>query len=101
MFKKRQPEVKLSELASSSDETIPKKRRAYLDTSAKTNPTFSSFANKVLRKQAQEGVDSVYENDKDHLAEKFYYLDHTAEVLENYRKLQENIIFGKVLHDER
>ena len=54
-----------------------------------------------MRKQAQEGVDSVYENDKDRLAEKFYYLDHTAEVLENYRKLQENIIFGKVLHEER
>lgn len=28
-------------------------------------------------------------------------LDHTAEVLENYRKIKENELFQKVLHDER
>tara|TARA_B110000285_G_scaffold208597_1_gene248933 strand:+ start:162 stop:482 length:321 start_codon:yes stop_codon:yes gene_type:complete len=28
-------------------------------------------------------------------------LDHTAEVLENYRRLQENIIFDRILDDER
>jgi len=28
-------------------------------------------------------------------------LDHTAEVLENYRKIKENEIFQQVLHDER
>jgi hypothetical protein len=32
---------------------------------------------------------------------KFFYLDHTAEVLENYRRIQENQIFDKILHDER
>ena len=32
---------------------------------------------------------------------KFFYLDHTAEVLENYRRFQENTIFDKILHDER
>lgn len=73
----------------------------YLDTSMKTNPTFGSFANKELRRQATAGVDSVYMNDKDRLYEKFYYLDHTAEVLENYRKIQENLIFDRVLHDQR
>ena len=35
------------------------------------------------------------------MGEKFYYLDHTAEVLENYRKIQENKIFDRVLHDSR
>lgn len=35
------------------------------------------------------------------MGEKFYYLDHTAEVLENYRKIQENKIFDRILHDER
>ena len=35
------------------------------------------------------------------MSEKFYYLDHTAEVLENYRKIQENKIYDRVLHDER
>lgn len=35
------------------------------------------------------------------MREKFFYLDHTAEILENYRRLQENKIFDKVLHDER
>ena len=28
-------------------------------------------------------------------------MDHTAEVLENYRRIQENKIFDKILHDER
>jgi hypothetical protein len=28
-------------------------------------------------------------------------LDHTAEVLENYRRIKENEIFDRVLHDER
>ena len=46
-------------------------------------------------------MDSVYDNDIDRLSEKFFYLDHTAEVLENYRKIQENVIFDRVLHDER
>lgn len=62
-------------------------RRAYIDTSVKSNPEFGSFANKVLRKQAIEGVDSVYDAERALLGEKFYFLDHTAEVLENYRKI--------------
>ena len=53
----------------------------------KSNPDFGSFANKVLRKQAVAGVDSVYDAEKARMGEKFYYLDHTAEVLENYRKV--------------
>ena len=35
------------------------------------------------------------------MRKKFFYLDHTAEVLENYRRMEENQIFDKVLHDER
>jgi len=48
-----------------------------------------------------EGVNSVQRDEQARLGEKFYYLDHTAEVLENYRKIQENIIFDRLLHDER
>lgn len=66
---------------------MPKNRRSYLDISVKSNPDFGSFANKVLRKQAVAGVDSVYDAEKARMGEKFYYLDHTAEVLENYRKV--------------
>ena len=91
--------VKLSEVAQA--EEMPKKRRAYLDTSQKNNPEFGSFANKVLRKQATAAVDSIYDDEKQRLGQKFYYLDHTAEVLENYRKMQENKIYDRVLHDER
>ena len=60
-----------------------------------------SFINKTAKKQALQGIDSVAESDRGHLHEKFYYLDHTAEVLENYRRIQENEIFDKVLHGER
>lgn len=35
------------------------------------------------------------------MTKKFFALDHTAEVLENYRRLKENEIFDKILHDER
>ena len=31
----------------------------------------------------------------------FHRLDHTAEVLENYRKIQENILYDRLLHDGR
>lgn len=35
------------------------------------------------------------------MGRKFFYLDHTAEVLENYRRIQENEIYNKVLHETR
>mmetsp|Transcript_7117 Transcript_7117/g.11272 ORF Transcript_7117/g.11272 Transcript_7117/m.11272 type:complete len:80 (-) Transcript_7117:931-1170(-) len=35
------------------------------------------------------------------MQKKFFYLDHTAEVLENYRRIEENKIFDKILHDGR
>jgi hypothetical protein len=35
------------------------------------------------------------------LRQKFFVLDHTAEVLENYRRIQENELFNKVLFEER
>lgn len=96
-FRKGQPDVKLSDMAKMKD--VSTKRRTYLDTSVKTNPGLGSFANRVLRKQAVQGVDSAYSAEKGRMGEKFYYLDHTAEVLENYRKIQENKIFDRVLHD--
>ena len=32
---------------------------------------------------------------------KYFALDHTAEILENYRRIQENDIWDRVLHDKR
>ena len=53
------PMVKLSEMAEAEPAKVPKKRRLYIDTSPRTNPKFTSFANKALRKQAVTGVDSI------------------------------------------
>ena len=74
-------------MAEKDPESVSKKRRLYLDTSFKTNPVFGSFANQALRKEAVGGVDSAYDHERARLGQKFYYLDHTAEVLENYRKI--------------
>ena len=93
--------VKFSEMAEAEAAEVTKKRRPYIDTSPRTNPKFTSFANRTLRKQAVEGVNSIQRDEKARLGEKFYYLDHTAEVLENYRKINENKIFDRLLHDER
>ena len=35
------------------------------------------------------------------MQQKFYSLDHTAEVLENYRRIEEHNLFAKYLHVER
>ena len=46
-------------------------------------------------------IDDIEESERDDLGRKFFYLDHTAEVLENYRRIEENNIFDKVLHETR
>jgi len=53
------PMVKFSEMAEAEPAEVTKKRRPYIDTSPRTNPKFTSFANRTLRKQAVEGVNSI------------------------------------------
>ena len=65
------------------------------------NPKLYSFANKALRKEASETITAIEERESHDMSKKFFALDHTAEVLENYRRIKENEIFDKVLHEER
>jgi hypothetical protein len=46
-------------------------------------------------------VQDIWNKEGGSLRDKFFLLDHTAEVLENYRRIQENEIFDKVLFEER
>lgn len=79
----------------------PKKRRPHINISPIANPKLYSFANKEIRKEAIQAVHDIEITEKGDLGRKFFYLDHTAEVLENYRRIQENIVFDKVLHETR
>lgn len=57
--------------------------------------------NRSLQKYARAAVTDIEEKEWFNMREKFFALDHTAEVLENYRRIQENKIFDRILHDER
>jgi len=57
--------------------------------------------NKVLQKRVSKIVDMNRQSNYYDLSRKFFFLDHTAEVLENYRRIEENKIFDRILHDER
>jgi len=46
-------------------------------------------------------VTDIEREEMGNLSKKFFLLDHTAEVLENYRRIKENEIFDQILHDER
>ena len=48
-----------------------------------------------------QAVHDIERTEKGDLGRKFFYLDHTAEVLENYRRIQENEIYNRVLHETR
>ncbi len=93
--------VRLSQLASTSPDKVPKIRREYFNRGRISNPKFYSYANRVIRKQAVSGIHDLELSERDDLGRKFFALDHTAEVLENYRRIKENEIYTKVLHDER
>jgi hypothetical protein len=46
-------------------------------------------------------VTDIENSERDSLGRKFFALDHTAEVLENYRKIKENEIYERILHETR
>lgn len=57
--------------------------------------------NEVLRKETNEAVNLAAKSNDSKLRAKIFILDHTAEVLENFRRLQEYNIWKKELHYER
>ena len=86
-------------MAEAEPDNVPKRRRQYMDTGKSTNPVLYSFANQALRKKASGAVHELERNERAMLGDRFFYLDHTAEVLENYRRIQENKIFDAALHE--
>ena len=65
------------------------------------NPLAFHQLNKRLGKQSSNAVTDIQQTEFYDMRQKFFALDHTAEVLENYRRIHENQLFDKVLHDER
>ena len=58
-----------------------------MDTGKTTNPVFYSFANQKLRKETSGKIHEMEQAERGILGDRFFYLDHTAEVLENYRRI--------------
>ena len=65
------------------------------------NPYKLRRLNIDLKRQATKAVDKIWDEEGGSLRNKFFYLDHTAEVLENYRRVKENELFNHILHGER
>lgn len=100
-FKERQSETNRAELSKLATTQKVGKRRPFLNTTPMNNPDAFRRVNRALQKQARFAIKDIQQSEWYNMREKFFYLDHTAEILENYRRLQENKIFDKVLHDER
>ena len=59
------------------------------------------MANRELKYELSQDLHDIEFEERDDLGRKFFALDHTAEVLENYRKIKENEIFDRILHETR
>ena len=100
-FKNRLPYIPLSRIAKADPKSVPRKRRPFMSMSPMLNPKVMTGINKGIRNQVGGVVNDIWEKEGGSLRNKFFVLDHTAEVLEKYRRVQENEIFNKVLFDER
>lgn len=100
-FKARLPLIPLSKMAHADPKTVSRKRRPYMVTSALLGPKIMKHTNAAITQQATSVVQDIWDKEGGSLRNKFFVLDHTAEVLENYRRIQENLIFSRVLFDER
>ena len=100
-FKARVPLIPLSRMANAEPRTVSRKRRPYMVTSATADPKIMKHANQALQRQATHSVEDIWQKEGASLRDKYFVLDHTAEVLENYRRIQENEIFDRVLFEER
>ena len=70
-----------------------------MDTGKTTNPVLYSFSNQGLRRETSQQLHQIERDERGILGDRFFYLDHTAEVLENYRRIQENELFNATLHE--
>ena len=95
------PLIPLSKMAKAEPRTVSKKRRPFMITSPMLNPKVMKHTNAAIKQQATGAVTDIWDKESGSLRNKFFILDHTAEVLENYRRVQENEIFNRVLFEER
>ena len=58
------------------------------------SPKILKKINQDIKKMTFNQIDEIIEKEGQDLRRKFFYLDHTAEVLENYRRIKENEIFN-------
>jgi hypothetical protein len=101
-FNNNKPLFPLSKLAKADPKSVKlMKRRPFLMTGQQVNPKAMKRVNRVVAKQAGGAVDDIWNKEGGSLRDKFFLLDHTAEVLENYRRIKENEIFQSVLFEER
>lgn len=100
-FKSRIPLIPLSKMAKADPRTVTRKRRPYMVTSNVADPKIMKLTNQALQSQATHVVQDIWDKEGGSLRNKYFVLDHTAEVLENYRRIQENEIFNRVLFEER
>ena len=101
-FKGRLPLIPLSKMANKDPRTVSKKqRRPYMITSVVGDPRIMKHTNRALQSQATHVVEDIWQKEGGSLRDKYFVLDHTAEVLENYRRIQENEIFERVLFEQR
>ena len=101
VVRKNWPKPDLSGLASKPAGKVSQKRRPFLNISKINNPQAFHRLNRSLHKQTSAAVEDIRVNEYFDMRNKFFALDHTAEVLENYRRIEENNLFDKVLHDKR
>ena len=59
------------------------------------------YLSKIFRKRLTMGITAADQFNRPNLQEKILYLDKTASVLENYRRIIEVKIFNRLLHRER
>ena len=96
------PKIPLSKIVKTPNEAVSRRLRPYVAVPSQiSNPKLAKRFNLELRRQAITSVDDIQEKEGMSLKNKFFVLDHTAEVLENYRRVKENEIFQRILHEDR
>ena len=101
IFNENKPLIPLSKMANADPKTVPRKRRPFISSSPMNNPKVLKAVNQHLKGRVSDSIQDIWDKEGGSLRNKFFMLDHTAEVLENYRRIQENELFQHILFDER
>jgi len=80
-----------------NDKKIPKILPMYVELKKEQRRHLS----RIFRIRASKGINIAQKKNQKSLEEKIFFLDKTAAVLENYRKILEVKIFNRLLHRER